>query len=187
MDFKKCNDCKKEREINDFWNNKHNSDGKDGICKFCRKERSNRYNERNKDRIRQWGRDYRKKRNPKHGTIFPERVKTKIDWIPSYDIENYKKETGYIYLLQETTFTNHVKIGKTKNLHNRKRNISNSLPFEVNLETLYCIKTDDMHRVERDLQIKFHEKRRKGEWFELDEEDLKKIMKLLDKFDLIEL
>lgn len=77
------------------------------------------------------------------------------------------QEEGYVYLVQENTYTNHIKIGKSVVLNNRIFQIRGSLPFEIDLEALTSIKTKEMHGLERYLHMKYHEFRRKGEWFEL--------------------
>ncbi len=72
MDIKKCNHCKKEKELIEFGNNKNTIDGKQITCKKCFKyihklsynKNKNKYKERiknNTDRIKNWYHDHIKK------------------------------------------------------------------------------------------------------------------------------
>ena len=46
---KKCTDCKKRKNPGDFYNNRNNKDGKDSLCKGCRKARNLAFRTKNPD------------------------------------------------------------------------------------------------------------------------------------------
>lgn len=68
------------------------------------------------------------------------------------------------------------KIGFSNNPHRRLKEVCRSIGIEG--EFICLIKTGDMVSLERKLHEKFKNKRRAGEWFELDEDDLKYLINL---------
>ena len=81
--------------------------------------------------------------------------------------------SGYVYLLRGQGY---YKIGLTKNVDRRIGEISPTVPFET--EIVCIIATDDIHGTEAELHNKFADKRVKGEWFELADEDVNYISAL---------
>ncbi|HEU4554996.1 MAG TPA: GIY-YIG nuclease family protein [Chitinophaga sp.] len=79
---------------------------------------------------------------------------------------------GYIYFIRETLF-GHVKIGRSRNLEKRLRIFAADLPFETQL--LRYIKTYNYEKIELELHKIFSQKRVKGEWFRLEDEDIDRI------------
>lgn len=75
---------------------------------------------------------------------------------------------GFVYFLRADNGA--VKIGRTSNPNNRLAQISPKLPYKVKL--LFVIETDDMQRLEADLHNRFACKHLRGEWFDLNPEDL---------------
>jgi len=75
---------------------------------------------------------------------------------------------GYVYVLSGGGY---YKIGLSKHVGVRIKQISPKLPFDV--ELVCTIKTDDMAKAEAYLHGKYASKRAKGEWFALTNEDLK--------------
>lgn len=78
---------------------------------------------------------------------------------------------GYVYLIKSNT--GHYKIGKSVNPQKRMKEFVSSnviLPIEFTLE--HQIETDDYHRLESTLHNSFSEKRFRGEWFELTDEEV---------------
>lgn len=73
--------------------------------------------------------------------------------------------SGWVYILQAGPF---YKIGKTKNVDRRIEQLATLPPFDI--EIVHTIKTKDMGRLELELHERFADKRKHGEWFELDEE-----------------
>lgn len=88
-------------------------------------------------------------------------------------IEDMKEvsSSGYVYLV---TFNNeYYKIGVTKNIENRMKQLS--LPFPVKLQLIHLIKTNNMYLTEKLFHEFFCIKRCKGEWFKLNPDDVKYI------------
>jgi hypothetical protein len=75
--------------------------------------------------------------------------------------------SGWVYILQAGPF---YKIGKTKNVDRRVGQLATLPPFDI--EIIHTIKTKDMGQLELELHEKFAEKRKRGEWFELEEGDI---------------
>lgn len=67
------------------------------------------------------------------------------------------------------------KIGRTINLKRRQQQLSANLPSE--LKMIHAIQTDDPHGVEAYWHNRFKDKRVKGEWFKLNEEDVQTFCK----------
>jgi len=78
---------------------------------------------------------------------------------------------GYIYLIEnEVEFETFYKIGYTKNLNNRKRQLSTGNPGKMKI--LKSFRTDWNRKVEITLHMQFKSKRIRGEWFRLDNNDV---------------
>ena len=85
---------------------------------------------------------------------------------------------GYVYLLF-LRCSGHYKIGLSNNPERRVwKEISPVLPEEP--ELICTIGTEDMHRLEAQLHMRFANKRAKGEWFRLDANDVEYIKGLAD-------
>jgi hypothetical protein len=97
-------------------------------------------------------------------------------------IDPLKFKKGFIYILGfnfksiSTYFTDlrflkdFYKIGKTKNVTNRKKALQTGAPFPT--EIIHTIKCEDMNSAEIWLHNKYNNKRSCGEWFNLSETDI---------------
>jgi hypothetical protein len=77
---------------------------------------------------------------------------------------------GYVYVIRSEYG---YKIGKTVNLKTRTRLFEVRLPFPITLEHYAWF--EDYSAAERDFHEMFRDKRKEGEWFDLDAADLKRI------------
>jgi hypothetical protein len=89
---------------------------------------------------------------------------------PSFLKSMYKEKKGYVYFLKSE---HGWKIGQTNSLQRRFKEIKTLLPFELNLE--YTIKTSDYVELEKKLHNFFKDKRINGEWFLLNDDDIKSL------------
>lgn len=80
---------------------------------------------------------------------------------------------GYVYIVK---FDNHFKIGKTKYMKGRMGEYT-KLPIEP--EIIFLKKVDDCTTAEECLHDYFADKRGRGEWFDLTDEDIKKAKQLV--------
>lgn len=78
-----------------------------------------------------------------------------------------KKDFGYIYILKSS---HGYKIGKTKDVEVRLKTLRAQLPFE--LELVHSFNCENMSGKESILHKLFSHKKIKGEWFDLDEDDV---------------
>lgn len=81
---------------------------------------------------------------------------------------------GYVYLLRADKY---YKIGRTKSLARRMKDIKLQLPFPA--ECIFSIETSDMFWAETYLHRHFAKFRKNGEWFELPADDVKWILSLI--------
>nr|WP_285847540.1 GIY-YIG nuclease family protein [Heyndrickxia ginsengihumi] len=81
--------------------------------------------------------------------------------------EKYTK--GHIYFVRDEA-TGLVKIGHTKQLERRLRNLANQLPG--NIELLHVIEVEKRYTVERSFQHFFAHKNVRSEWYDLSQEDI---------------
>jgi hypothetical protein len=79
-----------------------------------------------------------------------------------------EENIGFVYLLKSGKF---YKIGRSNSLGRREYEIGIQLPEPTNL--IHQIKTDDPVGVEKYWHQRFAEKRKEGEWFNLNPEDVK--------------
>ncbi|NIV32750.1 MAG: hypothetical protein GWN58_25880 [Anaerolineae bacterium] len=82
-------------------------------------------------------------------------------------------EPGFVYLLQCAEY---YKIGCSKKVDRRIKQLSTLPPFD--LVHICSIQTDDMYQLEFELHQRFQHKRKRGEWFTLDAEDIEYIRSL---------
>jgi len=88
-----------------------------------------------------------------------------------------KNRSGVVYLLKIKD-DDQYKIGVSTNFERRYNEISPKMPFE--LITINKIKSNDIYSLEEMLHNKFRDKRIKGEWFQLDKEDVEYIESIED-------
>jgi len=86
-----------------------------------------------------------------------------------------KKSAGYVYLMQSGK---HHKIGASVDPDKRRDYLGTKPPFEI--EIVCTIETDDMYGLEARLHERFADKRKNGEWFELEKDDVEYIKGLVD-------
>jgi hypothetical protein len=79
-------------------------------------------------------------------------------------------DSGYVYFVQESG--NHrIKIGKAKDPEQRIQNdFGTIMPYEFNI--VHLIRSENHHKTENLFHQYFRDKRYKGEWFDLTEQDL---------------
>ena len=107
-----------------------------------------------------FNKDYKKRLNP------PEK---------KFEIKFPKIRVGYIYIYKMNGF---YKIGKTKTPLERKEKYitENPLPIDVILE----VNVSNYDKIEKEIQEKFSHKKHNREWFELNENDIIEIKKILE-------
>jgi predicted GIY-YIG superfamily endonuclease len=84
-----------------------------------------------------------------------------------------KKEAGFVYFIQADNGL--VKIGRTKDIQQRLDHFTAKLPYK--LELVHSIKSNDSVELEKVFHEKYHDKRKRGEWFDLNTSDLKEVKK----------
>lgn len=71
---------------------------------------------------------------------------------------------GYIYLMRYSYL---YKIGLSKDVHQRQKNMTASLPGRVQVHLIHTIPTNNMRAAETKLHTFFAKRRAEGEWFNL--------------------
>lgn len=107
---------------------------------------------------------------------------TKAQGIDDYRIQNANKTNSkkfpnssiYIIKIKDTDY---YKIGVSQNYHRRIRDISNSMPFVV--ELLYIKNHDEAYKIETQIHKTIETKYIKSEWFQLSGDDYKSVLNIL--------
>lgn len=92
------------------------------------------------------------------------------DQLPSYDRPQTKPRPGFVYVIQ---CGESFKIGCTANLKQRIKALGVNAPHAIDVHVV--IPTDNMIETEWHLHQRFKQKRQRGEWFSLNEEDIETI------------
>lgn len=85
------------------------------------------------------------------------------------------KKNGFVYLLEDSS--GYIKIGCSQDIKKRIENIQSNNPT---IKVLKLIETNDITGLESKLHKAFANKRIKGEWFLLTEDDIKQIEKIVE-------
>ena len=96
------------------------------------------------------------------------------------DLNEYKPlkgVKGYVYLLKSVYDPTTIKIGCTHNPRKRLQTLRRKIPFTV--EYLHVFRVDNMRRVEGDLHRGFKTQRLQEEWYYLNEQHVKRIVRSL--------
>ena len=86
-----------------------------------------------------------------------------------YDQRGIKYNIGYVYIIKAENGL--YKIGKSITPTSRISTLRTASPVDVQMYRIF--KSSDYHYAEEVLHDQFSEKRERGEWFRLSEEDLK--------------
>lgn len=99
------------------------------------------------------------------------------------DIEFGLTKKGFVYVIKCNKF---YKIGMTKNYKQRINTLMVSNPYKI--EPIVKVESNNINFLEKHLHNKFSDKKEKGEWFNLDPEDVA-YMQRLDKgyFNIIKI
>ena len=88
-----------------------------------------------------------------------------------------KSKTGDVYLLKNPT-TELVKIGRSGNLAHRKRVLETGAGTE--LICIGWVKAKDSFALETNLHARFQLNRQNGEWYRLNEEDIRTALEIME-------
>ena len=75
--MKKCLDCKADKDVAEFYRNRNHKDGRDGLCKECRKARTRQYSKSNPGYFTEYSR--KRRAGLKNGTWEPNKYNTYAD------------------------------------------------------------------------------------------------------------
>lgn len=89
---------------------------------------------------------------------------------------------GYVYLIEDID-NNRYKIGVTKNLKSRLKNLQTGNSNQIKL--IYSFETEYPFRLEKMLHNRFNEFHYHNEWYDLDEESIKNFLNLCNELNNI--
>ena len=164
--MKICNKCKQEKEYIEFCNNKNSPDGKNYICKLCKKELDKQHFIKNKEKLTrtntEWSKNNREKRR-ELDKLWRKNNKEKIQNInkkyrtnnPHYKIRNLwhnlKKKNFNIKDKQDEYFNiikNHIEFQFTSNMTWSNIEIDHKIPitwFKIETPSIIINDLDNLH------------------------------------------
>jgi len=89
--------------------------------------------------------------------------------------EESEKKPGFVYFLEYEG--QGVKIGYTRNLTSRIKQLQIASPFKLNLR--FYIETSEPELVEHSLHEQYKDKCLNGEWFDITKEDIKELYEVI--------
>jgi hypothetical protein len=92
-----------------------------------------------------------------------------INYIPASAIR-FLPCGHYVYVIRDIDVTGYYKIGKTTNVARRFNEFKLTLPFQIGI--VLVLDCQDERVLELQLHRHFRDKHVKGEWFDLDDDDL---------------
>ena len=92
------------------------------------------------------------------------------------DLPTLTHPAGYVYVIQDVEFSQRYKIGRTTNPERRLSEIRNLLPGDTDIVAI--IDTGDAPTLEWQLHQRYADERRRGEWFALDNGQVRDICRL---------
>lgn len=164
--MKTCNKCKQEKEYIEFCNNKNSSDGKNYICRLCKKDLDKQHFIKNKEKLTktniEWSRNNREKRR-ELDKLWRNNNREKIQNInkkyrtnnPHYKIRNLwhnlKKKNFNIKDKQNEYFNiikNHIESQFTHNMNWINIEIDHKIPvtwFKIETSSTLINDLDNLH------------------------------------------
>jgi hypothetical protein len=110
-----------------------------------------------------------------HELLKDDKVKIKIQ----KDLNEFCSTTGYVYIIKDLD-RDSVKIGVTQ-ASNPKKRLSQYTAHKINFELLYIETIENCYDVENEIHIIIEDKRIRGDWFDIDDLTIYKIIKLMNK------
>lgn len=93
---------------------------------------------------------------------------------------NNLDDAGYVYIMKDLNYPDVVKIGKSKTPSIREQTLGHQIP---SIQLYKVVKTKKMRELENIIHTQYKDKRKRGEWFELNENDIKQICREYDFVD----
>ena len=107
--------------------------------------------------------------NPVYSDVLMLVTPLESETLETLKAEVLQQETvGFVYLLKSQRY---FKIGRSNSFERRSRELAIQLPEKA--ETIHVIRTDDPVGIEIYWHRRFDSKRKNGEWFQLDAQDVK--------------
>ncbi|MCC2250067.1 GIY-YIG nuclease family protein [Virgibacillus sp. AGTR] len=105
-----------------------------------------------------------------------------MQFVDVFGKRNKKKEKdGFIYLVKDNA-SNLVKIGITTNHVNRLKSLNTMVPLGVT--TIAVIPSKRYESLEKEVHERYKHKRRNGEWFDFNDDDVKSCLDFIKNNDV---
>lgn len=90
------------------------------------------------------------------------------------NIRNEKK--SYVYMLIDNSISKYIKIGKTNSLKNREKTLQAQKPTYQMYKYIEVLNSKDAYKIEHELHQRYANRRIRGEWFELDKDEINELL-----------
>jgi len=122
---KVCKKCNNEKDINQFPKNKKEKDGYFIYCKSCEKERRDKYNNENREKVNERSRTWRKNNPEKYKQIIEKYLEKNPNMESKYRTRKYREDENYKNKLKEKRlehYKNNVEEERLKRKNYFKKN-----------------------------------------------------------------
>jgi len=157
--MKVCKKCKIEKKIEEFSNNKNEKDGKSSYCKECEKKRKQQYRDKNRDRLNESARKWRKDNPEKYKKTIERYLEKNPNMSSKERTKKYRENIEWREKFKKSR-KEHYKKNIEKEREKRKNYYYDNKIFERKKNNEWKknkLKTDPLERIKKNIRNRIRE------------------------------